>query len=183
MAEIFSLEGINKAGAMFDKKKLHNFNAHYVRSRDRDDIINMMSDMPMDFFLDMDYDKLDMISKGAVERAIFAKDLKGSLSYLYNTPTLEGEFKMKNVDEFTSVMSVFISDDFIGDWTSISIKEKLESISEGIGLGVGKIMPMLRIALTGGEPGPQLPDVMYIIGEDESVSRIKALLNKIKELA
>jgi glutamyl/glutaminyl-tRNA synthetase len=48
---------------------------------------------------------------------------------------------------------------------------------------VGMIMPMLRLALSGGASGPQLPDVMYIIGSKESKLRINALLDKIKKLA
>ena len=42
---------------------------------------------------------------------------------------------------------------------------------------------MLRVALTGGESGPQLPDVMYIIGPKETKRRIDYLLHVIKELA
>ena len=44
-------------------------------------------------------------------------------------------------------------------------------------------MPLLRVAITGGASGPQLPDVMYVIGPEETKTRISALLGKLKELA
>lgn len=182
MCDSFSLERVNKGGAMFDMKKLNSFNSHYLNNREIVWIIDKIN-LPKDFTKDMDSEKLCLIAKSAAERAIFAHDLKNKMEYLWNSPTLEGEFKMKNVDEFISVMSVFMSDDFSEDWTSENIKLKLESISDSLELSVGKVMPMLRVALTGGKPGPQLPEVMYIIGLEESKSRISALLNKIKELA
>jgi len=188
MIDLFSLESVNKAGAMFDKKKLMNFNSHYLRSRDADSILSEMTDMPEDFLLSMDHDKLDLIASMAVERVEFSHELKDSLSYIYNTPTLEGEIKMKNVEEFIKVMNVFAADDFMSnfeeyDWIPKNIRYELEHISGNMNIGVGKIMPMLRVAICGGASGPQLPDVMYVIGSKETKARIEALLNKIKELA
>jgi glutamyl/glutaminyl-tRNA synthetase len=147
-----------------------------------------MTDMPEDFLLSMDHDKLDLIASMAVERVEFSYELKDSLSYIYNTPILEDEIKMKNVEEFIKVMNVFAADDFMSnfdedDWTPKNIRYELEHISGNMSIGVGKIMPMLRVAICGGASGPQLPDVMYVIGSKETKARIEALLNKIKELA
>ena len=41
---------------------------------------------------------------------------------------------------------------------------------------MGKIMPALRLALTGGIPGPDLITTAYILGKNESIKRISALL-------
>lgn len=188
MIDKFSLERVNNSGAMFDLKKLDSFNAHYLRNRHADDILVNMTSMPDGFLLGLDDFKMDLIAKMAVERATFAKDLKDAMNYLWDAPDLSGEIKTKNVDEFIKVMNVFVAEDFMIDfdekeWTIEHIRMELESITTNIGSTVGKIMPMLRIALTGGVPGPQLPEIMYIIGPRETKSRIDALLNKIKELA
>jgi glutamyl-tRNA synthetase len=188
MADLFSLENVNKAGAMFDKKKLLNFNAHYLRSRDADTILVNMTNMPEDFIFKMSGDKLDLIASMATERAVFAHELGSSLGYLYESPVISDDFKMKNVDEFVRVMNVFVAEDFMDDfeekeWTSGNIRYELEHISANMSIKVGKIMPMLRTALCGGASGPQLPDVMYVIGREETKLRIDSLLDKIKELA
>ena len=186
LIESFSLERVNKGGAMFDKKKLHNFNSHYVRQRHSDWILERMTSMPDEFLFGLTPNKMDLIAKSAVERAVFAHDLKSGMEYLWSTPSLDGELKLKNINEFERVMSVFVDAvDFEDekDWAPEYIKHEIGFIADNIGIGVGKVMPMLRLALTGGASGPQLPDVMYIIGPEESRSRIIALLNKIKELA
>jgi len=146
-----------------------------------------MTDIPMDFFLEMDYHRLDMIAKAATDRVVFASELKNSMSYLYTTPNLDKEFKLKNVEEFQKVASSFSTVDMHRfesglEWTSEEIKFLLNRKAEIFNMKVGKIMPLLRVALTGGEPGPQLPDVMYIIGPEETKKRITSLLDKLKEM-
>lgn len=185
MADMFTLDRVNQAGAMFDKKKLDSFNGHYLRTRDKDWIIRHLN-MPMDFMLKMDDKKVDLIAKMATERAHFHYDLSGAMSYLYESPEIEDDVEFKNVDEFVKVMNVF-SDELLEcddkEWTPEHIRMELESISTNVDVKLGKVMPMLRLALTGGVPGPQLPDIMYIIGHDESKTRINHILDKIKEIA
>lgn len=185
MTSLFSLDRINQAGARFDMVKLNSFNAHYLRSKSTDWIIEKMS-IPSNHGLSAE--KLEIIAKMATERAVFAHELPGSVDYIFNEPILEGELKLKNIDDFVKVMNVFIDEDFMSgfdedEWTIEHIKMELEFISKNVGSEIGKIMPMLRIALTGGKPGPQLADIMYIIGPEKSKIRINALLSKIKELA
>ena len=185
MINLFSLERVNNSGAMFDKNKLNSFNAHYLRSKSRDYILSMMN-LPND--LSLDDDKLDLIAKMATERAVFATDLSGSVDYLFESPSLDGEITLKNVDEFIRVMKVFVDKDFMdefddSDWTPDHIRMGLDSISTNVGTSIGKIMPMLRVALTGGKSGPQLPDIMYVIGREETKARIDTLVSKISEIA
>jgi glutamyl-tRNA synthetase len=173
---------------MFDLKKLDSFNAHYLRNRHPDVILENMTSMPGEFLFGLDDIKMDLIAKMAIERVTFAKELKDAMIYLWIAPELSEEIKLKNVDEFVKVMNIFVAEDFMSnfdekEWTVEHIRMELESISINTGSTVGKIMPMLRLALTGGVPGPQLPEIMYIIGPRETKSRIDVLLNRIKELA
>ena len=189
MCDSFSLDRVNKGGAMFDIKKLNSFNAHYLRNWDADSILERVMTEKALMTMNLSDDKLDMIASMAVERAVFANDLREDLlDYLFDAPSLDSEFKTKYVDEFVRVMNVFSDDDFRVDfedkeWTPEHIRYELEHISAHMSIKMGKIMPMLRVALTGGASGPQLPDVMYVIGPKETKSRINTLLNKIKELA
>ena len=187
MIDLFSLESVNKAGAMFDKKKLLNFNSHYLRSKSYEWIVDRMN-LDESFIASMSHDKQELIASMAVERAMFSYELKDSLSYIYKTPVIDDDFKRKNIDEFVKVMNIFVDDDFMEDfddkeWTPKNIRYELEHISSNMTIKVGKIMPMLRVAICGGASGPQLPDVMYVVGPKESKLRIDTLLNKIKELA
>ena len=132
----------------------------------------------------MSHDRLDMIASMATERCVFERELSDSVDYLYNSPDLDSEIKLKNVDEFMKVMETFDSSVFEGefsedDWTSEHLKSELEFISGNMGIKVGKVMPMLRVAITGGKSGPTLPEIMYVNGPKETRKRIKSLMEKI----
>ncbi|HSG31942.1 MAG TPA: glutamate--tRNA ligase family protein, partial [Thermodesulfobacteriota bacterium] len=184
MGSLFNLDRVNKAGAMFDMKKLESFNSYYLSTRDTNWILDRMDILP--FGHGFSLKKLDMIAKMATERAMFASDLKNSMDYIFAKPSLDGDFKIKNLEDFEKVMEIFVSEKFMldfddCDWTVEHIKEELESISINRGTTIGKIMPLLRVALTGGKSGPQLPDVMYILGAEETKTRVNSLLAKLKE--
>ncbi|MEK6828534.1 MAG: glutamate--tRNA ligase [Nanoarchaeota archaeon] len=185
MIELFDVDRINQAGARFDMVKLNSFNAHYLRSKNREWILEKMN-IPENHGLSDE--KLSILAKMATERVTFAHELAGSVDYIFNEPDLSGELDMKNVNDFVRVMNVFADDEFMADfnedeWTIEHIKMELETISVNVSSSVGKIMPMLRLALTGGKPGPQLIDVMYVIGSKKTKNRINVLLSKIKETA
>lgn len=184
----FSLEKVNNSGARVNGDKLKWFNSYYLKNKRSSEWIIEKMNIPKKFTDSLSVDKLNIISLMVMERVVLTTELNGAMSYLYNDIDLRGEIKFKNIDEFIRVMSVFVDKDFMLnfddiDWTPEHIRMELESISINLDTTVGKIMPMLRVALTGGESGPQLPDVMYIIGPKETKRRIDYLLHVIKELA
>lgn len=183
----FSLEKVNNSGAKVDGDKIKWFNSHYLRNKPTNFILENMTSMPGEFLFSLNEFKMNLIAKMVVERVVFSKDLNNAMNYLWSAPDLSGEIKMKNVDEFVGFMEVFVADDFMesfeeSDWTVEHIRMELEFLAKNMEIGLGKVMPMLRIALTGGEPGPQLPEIMYIIGAEETKKRVDTLLGKIKEL-
>lgn len=177
----FSLERVGNSDARVDGDKIKWFNSHYIRNKPADYILENMG-IPEGFIWQLNDDKLDLIAKFATERAIFVTELKGSMSYLYSDIDLS-EIKFKNVDEFMKVMKFENTISFDADFsTPDSIRVALESTCTRVNVPIGKIMPMLRMALAGGVPGPQLPDIMYLIGKEESMSRIDAMLCRMRDL-
>ena len=46
-------------------------------------------------------------------------------------------------------------------------------------IGFGKVMMPLRLALVGALQGPDVFDIMYMIGKNESIKRIEQLIKSI----
>jgi len=63
---------------------------------------------------------------------------------------------------------------------AVGIKATLENVTATNGTGPGKIMPALRLAVTGTAGGPDLMTIMEIIGKDEVRSRIEFALKTLK---
>lgn len=180
----FSLERVNNSGAIFDIVKLDSFNAHYMRNKDRAYLWNHYIWPNLTRHDNYDKEKWKDIVDIAKERCVFGKDLYSAVSYFFEPVTLKDDVEIKNMMEFNDVMQSFLtlySDDKRG-FNAENIKNDLEVISGTYGLKVGKILPGLRLALTGGIPGPHLPETMVILGKEESLNRIKSLLNKISKV-
>jgi glutamyl-tRNA synthetase len=181
---LFDLDRVNKSGANFNIEKLKHFNAHYVRSVDNEELfVKHMFDLTPDNtpeYSDLNIIKIVDIAK---KRSVFTKDLYPSVSYFFEPVILADDIVMKNPKEFREVMYKFISSckSEFGVYDEISeedIKLKLEEICAELGYKLGKVLPDLRTALTGGIPGPELQTTMAILGMTESVKRILALNEK-----
>ena len=58
-------------------------------------------------------------------------------------------------------------------------KATLESTSAELGIDTGKILPSLRMSLTGGASGPDLMMTMEILGKEEVIRRIDYALKTL----
>lgn len=191
MIELFDLDRINNSGAMFDIDKLKNFNAHYLRNRNDIELFNLY------FFPHIPNHKGEIDRENAIkivhiakERSVFAKDLYSTVSYFFEPVVLKDDVVLKNDSEFRSVMTEIWNDYKtiftalpMNNWNAEAIKNALETKCAEKGFKIGKILPDLRMALTGGIPGPHLPETMEILGYDESWNRILNLLKVTRKVA
>ena len=63
------------------------------------------------------------------------------------------------------------------DWTVSTLEAGLRSFAESEGVGLGKIGPALRAALSGGSPAPDLAGALVSLGKAESLGRIEDALS------
>ena len=59
------------------------------------------------------------------------------------------------------------------------LKQLLWETADKKGLGIGKVMPGLRLALTGAGGGPDLMEIMLILGADETSNRIQTAIKNL----
>lgn len=186
MISLFDIDRINNSGAMFDIEKLKNFNAHYLRSRDEIFLFNtyIYPHVPKDGSINIRPANLLKIAEIAKERSVFKTELYKAVSYFFEPVVFQSDIALKNDSEFRAIMSEFISNPCNRVlWKSTDIKSVLEGLCAKFDVKIGKVMPDLRMALTGGIPGPDLPLTMEILGPDESFSRIQNLLTKTVKVA
>ncbi|PJK10095.1 glutamate--tRNA ligase [Lysobacteraceae bacterium NML08-0793] len=67
----------------------------------------------------------------------------------------------------------------ITGWRQEAVAEALKATAESLGLGMGKIAPALRVAMTGSQVSPDISHTVYLTGQDEAIRRIDAALAKI----
>jgi glutamyl/glutaminyl-tRNA synthetase len=167
------------------------FNAHYLRSRPdtiafenyiapfapKDDNISYFK---KDGVYDLEF-ALN-VEKIAKDRSVFGKEMYAHVSYFFEP--IEVASALKNDFEFRTVMNSFANNPCNRVlWNTTNLKSVLEGLCERSGIKMGKIMPDLRTALSGGKPGPDLPLTMVLLGPDETFKRISDLLLKTEKVA
>lgn len=184
LVSAFSLERVNNSGAIFDIVKLNSFNSHYMRNRERALLWNKYIWPHLTRYDNYNADMWKDIVDFAKERCVFAKDLYSAVSYFFEPAILKDDVVLKNPEIFSNVMYDFIVmyNDNAKDFKASDMKADLESMCDTLGVKIGKVLPDLRMALTGGIPGPHLPETMEVLGREESLLRIKTLLEKVKKV-
>ena len=110
------------------------------------------------------------------DRATFVSDFWKLSSFFFETPKGYVEKTAKKVwkDDTDSIMKELVS--VIMNTETKSAEQLQSEVKEWInkkGVGFGKVMQPLRLALVGDLKGPDLFQIMFMIGRDETVKRIE----------
>jgi nondiscriminating glutamyl-tRNA synthetase len=170
MISSFDLNKVHKAGAKFDIDKAKWFNQSYVSKMDMDELMKHVD------FGDTHYsdEKKKQIIILAKERSHFKKDMQSIVDMFTKPLVVPAAEKAKITPDYKTVFTDFVGKDI--DWNQESIKQAIFDICAEKNVKMGKVMPGLRSALTGGIQGPDLMTTMDILGKEESKKRIAALL-------
>jgi glutamyl-tRNA synthetase len=179
----FSLERIGKAGAKFDIHKAQWFNQQYIKATDDTHLAQFLTESLKNEGIDCSLDKAVKIVSIMKERVTFPKDFWQQGKFFFQSPTSfdEGVVAKKWNDEAVKVITSY--GEAVGKLTTLdapTAKSALEQVTASLGIGTGKILQALRVALTGAGGGPDLMMIMEIIGKDEVVSRLQYALKTLK---
>ena len=193
LIEAFDLSKVNKAGARFDPDKIKWFNHHYMQEQSNDDLAeafkpivdNKLAVIQSDSEEsqnDIDVNYISMVVGLIKERATFVNDFWDLSNFFFVAPTEYDEkaFKKAIKDDTKSIMTDVKS--IINNIENFEVETLQNDVKGWItsnNIGFGKVMMPLRLALVGALQGPDVFDIMYMIGKNETVKRIDSLIEKI----
>ncbi len=184
--EIFSLEemkalfnpaDINKSASVYNPEKLDWLNAHYIRNMDNTDLAHALTGFGVDL---TGHDRKEILLDALKERAKTLVELSRMAAEVLETPTdydpkgLKKAFKTDSPDILEAFAGKLETADTLhlpSDYHAL-----MEAVVEEKGIGFGKIGMPLRIALVGKLSGPGVDTIMAVIGRDETLRRIRNLL-------
>jgi len=184
LCEVFSLERVNKANAIFDLAKLDWMNGQYLRLLPLEEIALRCKQLFLEKGFDIsDTKKYHLSIAVARERCTLLNEIVEYCKMFYQPETLtEEEEKILSTPEAQKVLAWFVQKlPTLTNWEVDTIQEVInDGISE---LGIkGKAFYLpLRLALIGKIHGPELHSTIAIIGLEESVKRLKRHLLKNEE--
>lgn len=179
MVEAFSLERINKAGARFDIEKARWFNQQYLKQADIDDLAEeLMSTLDQE----VTHEKAVAIASTLKERVTFASEMAEAGRFFFERPESYDEKTVRkkwNEQSASGVEAYATELEKLDKVQPDEAKTLLVEVLEKLEIGLGRVMPALRVSLTGQAGGPDLMDIITILGPAESAKRIHIALEKL----
>tara|TARA_B100000767_G_scaffold103091_1_gene98959 strand:- start:2917 stop:3837 length:921 start_codon:yes stop_codon:yes gene_type:complete len=189
--EIFSLEElvfafditrVNKSGAKFDLDKTKWFNQQYLQKKSNLELVSLFMPILKHKKIDVTEIYAEKVVTLIKERAVFITDFWELSNYFFTEPLCYEEKAVKKQwrPETGKLMTELINIiSGIKDFSSLTI-EKV--VKEWIGekeIGFGKVMQPLRLAIVGEMKGPNIFEIIQLIGEKETTNRIEKIIKQL----
>ncbi len=182
LVEAFTIERIGKSGTKFDINKAKWYNQQYIRLMSDAELAKSLQDQLQARNLNVPFAMVEKISGLLKERITFTYELWAESQYFFELPTEYDEkvaAKKWNPDVL-NVLEKFSSEiDHKSKISAEEAKEILTKILEELGIGLGKVMQGIRLALTGVGAGPDLMELIALLGPKEITTRVDIAKTKL----
>lgn len=189
LVQQFSLERVQKGGAVFDTEKLDWLQGQWIRSLPAEDFAQRIQSNVAAVYPAAAEDS-QFVTKAALiqERITFFHEAPEMLSYFYSEPTFDMEIIANKKQKVTpdivpQVLALLqesltaISDD---QWNEEYLKETLFTLAKDHELKNGQILWPLRAILTGLPYSPGAFEVATVLGRDITLRRLQTALENVQ---
>ncbi len=177
----FDLAKVNKAGARFDPDKTKWFNHQYMQQQLDLNLAEQFKAMHFEL-AEIDLNYIALVVGLIKERATFVNEFWDLSHFFFVAPSSYDEKAAKKAikDDTEALMHKVIEIvTTTREFTVDNLQAKLKGWITDENIGFGKVMMPLRLALVGALQGPDVFNIMFMIGKVETVKRIEALVKSM----
>jgi len=167
----------------FDPKKAEWFNHQYMLMKSNAELVQLYLPILKQKGIETSPAKVERIVGLIKDRTRFVKEFWEQSSFFFEAPTsydpeiIKKRWKEGIPGQLTSVKDVMAH---VTDFNGINAKAAVSACIEGNGWNFGSIINTLRLCLVGASKGPDLFEIMEIIGKEETIQRIDTAVRTIK---
>lgn len=182
----FSLERVNKSGAVFDIDKLNWLNAEHFRKIEDKELFPLLknelsnSKYSEKFFSD---DYLLLVVAAMKERVSFIQGYLTKSPYFFEAPL---EFELAAIEKNWKIETpgcleqLAQSISILNEPSKEDYENALSQVAVELNIGKGKLIHPLRLAVSGMSTGPGMFDLLFILGKEEVIRRIHFAIKTIQ---
>ncbi len=174
LVEAFSFDRVGQAGIQFDLDKLKWFNEHYLRGKTASELVPRARIELEKVGIQCDNARLEDVIDLMRERISFVKELVNS-PYLFADPTdYDARSVSKRWKEDSSKLVTDYADAIaeLPEFTVEALEEALRALADENGVGAGRIIHPVRLAVSGISHGPGLFELLHVLGKESCVRRM-----------
>ena len=183
MVRLFSVEGIGKSNAKFDRTKLLAFNTKAAETASPGrllaalrDYLSVNPDSPLNGADDAALARVLRMKKGF--RLLREVDESSRFLFLpdeqihYQPDAVEKVLKKGDGQGLAVVRELRPVLEGVADWTAAGLEAAVNRYCEQKGLGLGKVAQPLRVAVSGGTVSPPIFDSLELLGRERTLRRM-----------
>lgn len=171
----WSLERVNKSGAIFNLDKLSWFQQQYLRARDEKTLVEELQPH-LAGLGDFDRDYLESVVRLMKERVTFVHEIPEIGSYFFRDPETYAEevvrkrWKPESGGALAALSQALAS---LDAWDAARIEAVLQATAGSLGLSPGQLIHPVRLAVSGVGVGPSLYEMLATLGPDRCLPRME----------
>ena len=175
LINLFNLEGLSKAPSKFDLDKLKWTNNYYFIQMDRETTFENLKTR-LDYRMRNMYDEeqkkdIVMLFKEQIHEGIELQNLS-NIFYVKDYLSLEEEKLLSSFETSKPLLVALQELQHIDEWTKENIKQKFKEIGKKVDAKGKNLFMPIRLIITGREHGPDLMQILTILGKKEVLKRI-----------
>lgn len=184
LSKLFSLEKIVKSGARFDIEKAKWFNQQYIHSKSASDLLP--------YFLKIIPESEGLTEEHAMAiiellkpRITLLPDFLKESRFIFEKPSgyeqkmLEKKWTPVNKE---AMHKVFVQIEAASNIDDPEFESNIKSYIEEQKFGLGNILPLLRVCMSGSSQGPDVFKMMAILGKEELIQRLNAAFRAFDDI-
>lgn len=176
MIRLFSLESVNRSGAVFDRKKLDSVNQHYLQQMDAAELGERLRPFLQAAGMDVDAGPaLAQVADLLRDRARTLVEMAQMADCLYRRPdSIDEKLAAKLFTPAAGELLAALRERLaaLPNWDADGIQAVLQATVDAAGVGFGKLGQPLRLALTGSGASPSMNRVAALIERTEVLERL-----------
>lgn len=176
LAELFSLENVNRAPARFDLEKCKWVNQQHLLAVSVEDFATAARPFVEAAGLPISENFAEVMAAVKDKVRLFS-DVPGAVDFLLQDQfacDTEALAKVRgNAAVGGLLLALAAAFEGIGEWSADAAKEALNQVAKTQGAKPGQLMFPLRVALSGRGHGPDLGDMLSLLGRERCVTRVR----------
>ncbi len=194
LEKCFTMEGIHKAPAVFDYKKLDWFNGQYIRQADNSRLADLVAPYLQEAgyvsspLTDDDRKLIDNLVPAVKERMKVLSDVVPLTAFLFEDKPVEDKsiYIAKGSDENNTAEALEKGTEILlsglkNGENEEAIEEKLAALSQQLGIKVNGVFQPIRVAITNSTVSLPLFDSIRLLGLEETEKRLVRANKLFKE--
>ena len=187
MIVLFSLEAINKKSAVFDTAKLEWMNGQYLARMTAHELEPLVrAQLPADAAAVEATWLRELIDLLKIRARTVTGLAEQIVPYLRDPVTYEAEAVQKQwkqpAEAAERIQKVRAQLPDAAHWTHDELEKSLRELAEREGVGAGKLIHPLRVAVVGNNASPGIFDVMKLLGRERTMRRIDDALAQLAQM-